>query len=365
MQDVGYWTNIPVGRKQRRIFVTTSEYARKVQRDFAWRLAAWSYFFRRCSCGLFRPITAYAPKSSVHDHVRLHMECAARWPDAVTYKMDIKDCFNSLMPVAFRSYVRAVYRTLLGYDYGISINQASVVALKSKSLYGGEKMCDAIWSTIMSKYHKFWLNFESILNKHGKIENRKVQALFPYCDDKRVHVVGQGPCTSPHFSNIMLLSFDSVLMHKILEHKYVSEGPVHDIGLFGQCGHKKAQLPFAYSRYADDILITTSIDTDKMLEAIEFALLLHGLKAKYVEQYKQTDRINVCGFTWTVGEEDIRPTRRVRRRLRALRHIYNKYNETKGGQLQCFEQWADVYNEARLGSSKAARVLKTIIAANA
>jgi hypothetical protein len=254
---------------------------------------------------------------------------------------------------------------LYGYDYGFSISQAGVVALETIKLYGCEGLRQVVWRTIMSKYDKFWINFERILDKQGKIEHGKVRALFPYCDDRGVHVVGQGPCTSPHFSNIMLLSFDSALMHKILDHKYSAAGSVHSIGLFGQCSHEKAKLPFAYSRYADDILITTSIDADKVLESIEFALLLYDLKAKYVEQYKQTDRINVCGFTWTVGNEDIRPTRRVRRRLRALRHIHKKYNDTKGGQLQCFEQWADVYNEARLGSSKAARVLKTIIAANA
>lgn len=126
--------------------------------------------------------------------------------------------------------------------------------------------------------------------------------------------VRQGLPTSPAAANIAAVGLDRAIWAQLM------------------CGSRR----MVYTRYADDL--TFSWHHDPVIETVdgliwvvrraaeEMGWQLNPRKTKI--QYASAGRRIICGLS--VGETDVRASRRVRHRLRACQHARPGENETRG-----------------------------------
>ena len=127
-------------------------------------------------------------------------------------------------------------------------------------------------------------------------------------------LVRQGLPTSPAAANIAAVNFDKAIIN---------------------------QLSFAgadrvYTRYADDLTFSWRVinaieNPAVLLRNVAFICKLFGWslnERKTRVQYASAGRRIICGLS--VGETDVRATRKVRRRLRACQHARPNEPETRG-----------------------------------
>jgi hypothetical protein len=127
-------------------------------------------------------------------------------------------------------------------------------------------------------------------------------------------VVRQGLPTSPAAANIAAVALDRILIESL----------------------RRCQLPWVYTRYADDICLSFRQITGSPAawawigavdeEARKMGWAINERKTRI--QYASAGRRIICGLS--VGETDVRATRRVRHRLRACQHARPGTNETRG-----------------------------------
>lgn len=133
----------------------------------------------------------------------------------------------------------------------------------------------------------------------------------------------QGLPTSPVAANLVAVGFDRQLMTLVKRRLETSNCWPHDTG--------EIQIPFAYTRYADDVSLSVKLTGLSLIEA------------KWAVESSVQDTVGIAGWTVAhhktrvqsanagrrivvgiaVGQDDIQPTRETKRRLRAAKHKKN------------------------------------------
>jgi hypothetical protein len=373
---IGYWVPIPTRRKVRWVFIVTNKYHKLLQRTVATQLALRAYVMRECKCGQMRYNTAYIPGGSIAKHVMLHARTAAQYDDAVVIKMDIRNCFNSLR--RYDGHAESLWAHAGQYhDHCVPAPH-----MVSKKMYLSEislhEESISAHTTIQypdrKTYNFFHLrrtdNFDGLFVSHHKVRGLKVAA--------------QGLRTSPHVANCIIAHLERQWQEFVFARYARTVGHVtknfkkvihalpgvrhhlHTIRTVNTCdtGDEHDMPIYAFSRYADDILITVperyvkiAIDTYKT-----HVLDILKMRPKYIQVYKRGDSIQVCGTSWAVGSTDVRVRRNVRRRMRALAHIAQKYNdEYAQNLLKSFTNYALLDDQrAHSTNTKAGKILSAL-----
>jgi hypothetical protein len=372
---IGYWVPIPTRRKVRWVFIVTNKYHKLLQRTVATQLALRAYVMRECKCGQMRYNTAYIPGGSIAKHVMLHARTAAQYDDAVVIKMDIRDCFNSLR--RYDGHAESLWSHAgQYYDHCVQmLNMCSKVYLSEISLH--EESISA-HTTIQYPDRKTY-NF-LYLRRTDSLDGLFVR----HYAKQGLKVAAQGLRTSPHVANCIIAHLERQWQEFVFSRYVGTVGHVtknfkkvihalpgirysaNTIRTVNTCetGDGPDMPIYAFSRYADDILITVPekyvkivVDTYKthVLDVIQ-------MRAKYIQVYKRGDSIQVCGTSWVVGSTNVRVRRNVRRRMRALAHIAKKYNDMYAQNLlKSFTNYALLDDKRTHGTStKAGKILSAL-----
>lgn len=311
----GSWRTIATNGKKRYVFLLNKENV-FMSKVIGATISVASYLNNGCKCGAYRPYMAYVPYSSVHDHVLRHALFARGDERAITFKFDVRDCFNS-------TTVQMLSLALMRHKQWARI--APPHENRGLQLPNGARYVSGIWKRFFQDGVRGLQYISARARKDGTITD----------------VLAQGIPSSPALVNVALTLLDSAVLD-------AARRAVLGIGTFPWTSWDDSRKvpnlysckscdPFTtlpmrvlYSRYADDVLITLKPDSTNRDKCIESMLkfLNHRVAwydIKYAAAFPYGERIKCTGFTWTVGGDDLRPVRRIRRRLRALEHINSKY----------------------------------------
>jgi hypothetical protein len=139
----------------------------------------------------------------------------------------------------------------------------------------------------------------------------------------------------------------------------------HRPGALATCPDHQDELIYAFSRYDHWTIITCDSRLTKLVHRLYIEAVIDETACALLPSLTRTvyhgNAAKFAGFSWTVGQENVRLSRKLRRDLRALEHAARKYNDNrKAHTASLIRTWAE--SSDGLGKSPSAKTVRLALA---
>lgn len=315
----------------RTFYVLTDKQHLREERQAAKLISAFTYFISSCPCSRFQFSASRVPGSHPRKIAELHAEAASKHPGAAT-----------------------MFMRLLKYYKDIpSISTAYTLATGGSSIV--EEVCSRgkPIASILQELRNLYINNQNI-------------SPPKFVGDIRAHG-GTDSLIGLPIATAAANYYATVAHIAALSKMYKKSGLTfsHRPGALAACQDRQDELIYAFSRYEHWVIITCDSRLTELVHRLYIEAIIDETACALLPSRTKTvyhgNVAKFAGFSWTVGQNNVRLSRKLRRDLRALEHAAQKYNDNRKAHVaNLIRTWAE--SGSRLGRSPSARTVRLALA---